>query len=216
ISLPFFNNISGSVLYFRLFKYLVPPSNWSIPHIDYKVNLFMSFTINMDIQNISSNKVSNSKTVFTDESEDRLFRLEDESWWFQYRAQVIIGMMSRYFTKEVLTVDIGGGNGYTTSAAAKKGFNMLLMEPSEKACKNGRQRGLKTDCAMMTESYPENGSFTQVLLLDVLEHIQDDEGFVRMLGKKMRDGGYFCLRHLLLNVCGAVRMITPDIFVDTG
>ncbi len=134
-------------------------------------------------------RVSNMKTVFSDESQEVLFKLEEDSWWFQYRARVITGFMNSFFKKNVLTTDVGGGNGYTTVVASNLGYAMQLLEPSQKACDNAVKRGLRVTCGMMTEDYPEDGSFRQILLLDVLEHIEDDEGFLKLLNTKTVDGG---------------------------
>lgn len=128
-------------------------------------------------------------TVFTDETQDSLYRIEKDSWWFSYRAEIITDRMERFFCKETLTADIGGGNGYTTAIAAGKGFQMLLVEPSVRACENAAKRGLKTECAMVTEKSPKAGIFGQALLLDVLEHIEDDRKFLSLISQKLPGGG---------------------------
>lgn len=131
----------------------------------------------------------NNTTAFDDRTQDQLFQIEDGSWWFQYRAEVIVTLMCRYFDKYVQTEDIGGGNGYTTSAAAENGFWMQLLEPSERACKNAELRGINALCGVLSEDYPDDGAYNQVLLLDVLEHIENDEGFLSLLHRKMAWGG---------------------------
>ena len=128
---------------------------------------------------------NDNRTVFSDEVQDDLFKIEADSWWFQYRAKLITGLMDKYFKRDVKTVDIGGGNGYTTAIAQKKGFNMALLEPSETACRNALKRGIDAHIGMLTEEYPEDGVYEQVLLLDVLEHIEDDKGFLRLLNCKI-------------------------------
>lgn len=135
---------------------------------------------------------NNDKTVFSDEMQDRLFRIEADSWWFQYRAKVITGLMGRYYNKEIRTVDIGGGNGYTTAVAKQKGFCMELLEPSERACRNAGKRGIDVHAGMLTAEYPCDEEYGQVLLLDVLEHIEDDDGFLGLLYRKISRGGH-CL-----------------------
>ena len=75
-------------------------------------------------------------TAFTDDQQDKLWDIEDGSWWFYYRAEVIIEMMDRYFHKSKLTFDIGGGNGYTSSVAERKGYRTGIIEPSIDACRH--------------------------------------------------------------------------------
>lgn len=133
--------------------------------------------------------VNDEETVFSDEIQDILFQMETNSWWFQYRAKVITGLMSSFFDKKTQTIDVGGGNGYTTAVAKKKGFNMALLEPSERACKNAAKRGIDAHTGMMTDDYPNDNEYKQVLLLDVLEHFEDDSSFLNLLYHKIDEGG---------------------------
>lgn len=137
--------------------------------------------------------LNGKSTAFTDLQQDRLLQIEEGSWWFQYRAEIITKMMGRFFHAGTVTADVGGGNGYTSWAAQKKGFKMLLVEPSEQACRNAMGRGLKTYCGTVLESYPDEGAWSQVTLLDVLEHIEDDRGFLCLLHKKLAMGGYLLI-----------------------
>jgi SAM-dependent methyltransferase len=132
---------------------------------------------------------SKMDTVFSDKTQDMLFQMEADSWWFQYRAKVITGLMSRYYEKSTKTVDVGGGNGYTTMIAQRSGFEMSLLEPSEEACRNARKRGIEAHAGLMTRDYPDDGMYEQALLLDVLEHIEDDQDFLDLLHKKIARGG---------------------------
>lgn len=138
-------------------------------------------------------EVNDQKTVFSDNTQNMLFQMEADSWWFQYRAGVIVGLMKKYFDKNAKTIDIGGGNGYTTAVAKQKGFNMELLEPSEAACRNARKRGIDSHAGMLTGEYPDDGEYGQVLLLDVLEHIEDDIGFLRLLNRKISRGGWLLI-----------------------
>ena len=53
-----------------------------------------------------------------------------------------------------------------------------------------KKRGLSTIlCGTVTEDSILNNTIDQALLLDCLEHIEDDESMLQMLGKKMRKGG---------------------------
>ncbi len=133
--------------------------------------------------------INNEKTVFSDEEQNLLYQTEADSWWFQYRAKVITGIMYKYFHKEDMTVDVGGGNGYTTTVAQKKGFRMGLLEPSGMACRNAIKRGIEAHEGFLCEEYPKDDEYKQVLLLDVLEHIENDEGFLELLYQKIDQEG---------------------------
>ena len=130
------------------------------------------------------------ETAFSKEQQDDLYCLEDQSWWFQYRSVVIIKLLDCYFDKEKMTLDIGGGNGYTTLQAMKSGYRVGLMEPSAEACRHAMERGIpNVCCGTLNECSMADGSIEQMMLLDVLEHIEDDEDFLKLLCHKAAKGG---------------------------
>lgn len=126
-------------------------------------------------------------TQFTGEMQDELFFLEDHSWWFQYRAKLLAEVAELFFCKDCLTYDVGGGNGFTTRYLEKLGYNMALLEPTEEACVNGKKRGLKKVVCGTIDDLKE--SVEQISLLDVLEHIEDDEAFLHNLHRHLSAEG---------------------------
>ncbi len=134
---------------------------------------------------------SHIDTQFSAEAQDELFSTEDISWWFQYRAQVLIDMAERYFVRETEILDIGGGNGYTTSRLQQAGFQTALLEPSYEACLHAKQRGVPRCFCGVLDDYDE--PIQQCMLLDVLEHIEDDSGVLCELHTKMPVGGILLL-----------------------
>lgn len=143
------------------------------------------------ITGINSALDADAETAFTDEVQNNLKNLEDGSWWFNYRAEVIIERMNQFFTKNKLTLDIGGGNGYTSSAAKEKGYDIGIIEPNPTACLHAKTRGIdEVYCGTVTNETILDESIAQALLLDVLEHIEDDEGFVNLLYRKIVQGGF--------------------------
>lgn len=130
------------------------------------------------------------ETAFSKEQQDDLYCLEDQSWWFRYRSIVIIKLLDCHFDKEKMTLDIGGGNGYTTLQAMKSGYRVGLMEPSAEACRHAMERGIpNVCCGTLNECSMADGSIEQMMLLDVLEHIEDDEDFLKLLCHKAAKGG---------------------------
>ena len=129
-------------------------------------------------------------TAFDDEQQDGLLDIEETSWWFPYRADVIIDKMNCFFDKSKLTIDVGGGNGYTSSKAKKKGYYTALIEPALSACRHAKQRGIDmVCCGTVTNDSINDNSVDQILLLDVLEHIEDDRGFLELLYRKLTEDG---------------------------
>ena len=140
-----------------------------------------------DVSGVFVKEGTTVASAFSQEMQDVLFATEDTSWWFQYRAQVLIDMAERYFFRKAEILDIGGGNGYTTSRMQKAGFQTALLEPSYEACRHAKVRGIpRVFCGTLNE-FEE--SISQCMLLDVLEHIEDDEGFLSILCSRMTAGG---------------------------
>lgn len=95
-------------------------------------------------------------------------------------------MAHRFLDKEKLLFDIGGGNGYTTYCLQESGYDVALIEPSLAACINAKNRGIRTViCGTLMEDTVKDDSIKQAAILDVLEHIERDDEFLRTLWKKL-------------------------------
>lgn len=129
---------------------------------------------------------SDVESKFSDTEQDDLFGIEDTSWWFKYRARVIERIADKFLKKEECLFDIGGGNGYTTCYLQEAGYDTALLEPSPAACRNAGRRGLRTViCGTLSEDTVKDASIKQVTILDVLEHIEHDDEFLKTLWTKM-------------------------------
>jgi SAM-dependent methyltransferase len=145
-------------------------------------------------------------TKFSDEQQDGLFGIEDGSWWFNYRSDVIISLLNRYFDKDKLVIDVGGGNGFTTSKAKNAGFNAVLMEPSPAACRHAYMRGISdVFIGTMDDEGIMDESIEQIMLLDVLEHIKDDKMFLNNIYNKLKVGGV-----MLITVPSSMRLWSSE------
>ena len=130
-------------------------------------------------------------TAFNDSVQDGLIALEEESWWFEYRATVVKTMLDRYMDKNSLIWDVGAGNGYTTLFIQKRGYHVATLEPSYEACKNARTRGVKNvHCGTLDPDGINDGSLESIMVLDVIEHIEDDRGFIRLMYDKLAPNSY--------------------------
>lgn len=69
---------------------------------------------------------------------------------------------------------------------------MGLIEPSAEACRHAAHRGIsKVYCGVIDKDNTADGSIEQMMLLDVLEHIEDDEEFLRLLCQKAARGVFY-------------------------
>lgn len=118
------------------------------------------------------------------------FQLEDQSYWFTHRNNCILEAMG-VFPPGGMFYDLGGGNGFVSAALQKAGQPTVLLEPGSGAV-NARKRGV----AHVVQSTLENarfkpGSLCAAGAFDVLEHIEDDVGFLKLVGSILHPGGRF-------------------------
>lgn len=65
-----------------------------------------------------------------------------------------------------------------------------MIEPTLAACRHAARRGIdKVCCGTVSQESIRNDSIDQFLLLDVLEHIEDDDAFLSLLHKKTTEAG---------------------------
>lgn len=141
-----------------------------------------------------------ANTKFTSKAQELLFEMEDSSWWFQFRASLLEKIAEEYMETKKCFLDVGGGNGYTALHFMEKGWDVALIEPSWKACMNARTRGInRVICGAVSEENIRNEYLPQIMLLDVLEHIEDDEAFLKLLYRKLVDGGKLMITVPALN-----------------
>jgi SAM-dependent methyltransferase len=130
----------------------------------------------------------------------KMHRLEREHWWFASRRSMIetvlhsrlksIGSGSR-----ILDAGCGTGGNLDLLSQLSCDVTGLEMEPGA-----AEIASLKSGKAVVIGSLPDqvpfrDESFDLIVLLDVLEHIEDDLGSLASLAAKLKPGG-----HLLITV----------------
>lgn len=155
----------------------------------------MSFDLNQIKSNLVQGpdgiwRAGGAMTVsYPAEGHDACFALEDNSFWFRHRAKCIIQALRNYPPQGVL-LDVGGGNGYMTEAIHNAGFEAVLIEPGEVGIRNAALRGIKPlVCAGLEEAGFGEHNISAIGAFDVIEHIEDDAGFLSLLHRSLKCGG---------------------------
>ena len=119
------------------------------------------------------------------------FAIEERSFWFKHRNNCILSVVQSYPPAQGgIIFDIGGGNGFVSSALAHAGFDVALVEPGQIGASNAKRRGLETVICATTDSAGfKPHSLPAVGLFDVLEHIRDDLAFLQSLRNLMKKQG---------------------------
>ena len=136
-----------------------------------------------------------SNVSYPKDGNDLCFDIEDKSFWFRHRNSCIIEMIRNYppLIKGPI-FDIGGGNGYVAKGIKEAGWNVVLVEPGRVGAVNAKKRGVPhVICATTHTAKFKSGTIPAIGVFDVVEHIEDDVGFLKHLWDLLVPGGMLYL-----------------------
>jgi hypothetical protein len=122
-----------------------------------------------------------SKISYPETGNQDLFEIEEDSFWFKHRNKCIIEAFKKN-SKNNLFFDIGGGNGYVSKGLQEAGIDCVLVEPGVSGCLNAQKRDLKNIvCSTLGDANFRESSISNIGVFDVVEHIEDDNLFLKMI-----------------------------------
>jgi SAM-dependent methyltransferase len=122
-----------------------------------------------------------SQISYPEDRNVQCFTIEENSFWFQHRNNSLVEVM-RLFPPKGTIFDIGGGNGYVSLAIKRAGMDTVLVEPSYEGAINAHNRGLNSIiCSTFEGAGFKPKSIPAIGIFDVLEHIENDHDFIRMI-----------------------------------
>jgi len=134
--------------------------------------------------NAGSSSVSYSST-----GHQECFEVENRSFWFSTRNEVILSVLRRHKPLGTM-LDVGGGNGMVSYFLQRHGVDIVLVEPGREGVQNARKRGVQNVvCARLQDLDTSEDLIPAVGLFDVVEHVEDDIGFLRSVADMMAGGG---------------------------
>ncbi|MEN9205470.1 MAG: methyltransferase domain-containing protein [Thermostichales cyanobacterium SZTDM-1c_bins_54] len=121
----------------------------------------------------------------------RHFAVEDSHWWFQGRAAVVLSLLDRYCPVSVgeSYLDVGCGTGLILKKLTERG-QAVGVDMSPLAVDYAKQRGIKdVYCCPVQELPRDTWRFRVGLLLDVIEHVEDDLGLLKQVQQILQPEG---------------------------
>jgi SAM-dependent methyltransferase len=127
---------------------------------------------------------------------DEMYRLEQRHWWFAAKRRIVGSLLERFSTvlpteeRKPRVCDLGCGCGMQAAELAARGWDVVGVDASEDALTNCRSRGVEAMHGLLPDDIPvPPATMDAVLLLDVLEHIEDDAATLTAGAERVRSGG---------------------------
>lgn len=126
---------------------------------------------------------------------DRLAYLEDRSWWFRLKRDIVFDWLDRELRASGVTVDptvmdVGCGAGGTLTRLPFPARAIGLEYDAEEVGE-ARRRGVDRLVRGSAGNLPmRTGSCDAILMLDVLEHLADDIGAMTEVHRTLADHGF--------------------------
>jgi SAM-dependent methyltransferase len=121
---------------------------------------------------------------------EEISAVEDRHWWFTARRSIILHLVSQLAPQGASVLDIGCGTGFTLEALAER-FDAWGLEPDPAV--RARTRPSVRDRVLAGDTRDRsalgNRLFDVVLLLDVLEHVEDDRAELGSVAAALAPGG---------------------------
>jgi SAM-dependent methyltransferase len=121
---------------------------------------------------------------------EEISAVEDRHWWFTARRSIILHLVSQLAPRGASVLDIGCGTGFTLEALAAR-FDAWGLEPD--AGVRARTRPSVRDRVLAGDTRDRSAlgdrTFDVVLLLDVLEHVEDDRAELASAMAALAPGG---------------------------
>lgn len=125
---------------------------------------------------------------------EQISAVEDRHWWFTARREIIQSLISEIAADGAAVLDIGCGTGFMLEALVPR-YDAWGLEPDAQVRARVRPSVRDRVHAGHTDDLGALGSrrFDVVLLLDVLEHVEDDLGALTSAQAALAPGGKMIL-----------------------
>lgn len=127
---------------------------------------------------------------------DRMAEIDGGHWWFRARRRIVSALIEAQagIGPNARILEVGAGTGSNLAMLQRYG-TVDAIEPDDGARALASERsGIAVIGGLLPHGVPlEDGRYDLIVLLDVLEHIDDDLGTLQFLRRKLAPGGRLLL-----------------------
>jgi SAM-dependent methyltransferase len=130
--------------------------------------------------------------------EDQVYRLlyevENEHWWFTARKEILLRYLDARLPlpPTARLLDVGCGTGAILESFSRR-YQAFGTDTAPQAIAFCRERGLQRLHCGTLDTYPLSEPFDLITMLDMLEHVEDDDGLLRTGRRLLSDGGHILI-----------------------
>ncbi|MEQ9672700.1 class I SAM-dependent methyltransferase [Coleofasciculus sp. G2-EDA-02] len=125
----------------------------------------------------------------------QMMELQDKHWWFVARRLIIEQVIQTLKLPESAEIfEVGCGTGGNLEMLARYGevYGMELDETARLFASDLKLGEIQPGCLPDDIPFPDK-TFDLIVLLDVLEHLEDDTGSLQALSKKLKPSGWLLI-----------------------
>jgi hypothetical protein len=85
---------------------------------------------------------NSSMTSYPGDGNQNCMQIEEASYWFKHRNNVIIEALKKQNNTSKFFLDIGGGNGFVSKRIQDEEMEVVLVEPGKNGAINAKKRNI--------------------------------------------------------------------------
>lgn len=121
-----------------------------------------------------------------------MLQMEGYYWWYVGKRKLVFSLLQKLFRTQGRILDVGCGTGFFLNELRKRGYSAFGLENERKALDLSYDQKIHGVTRGKAENPPfKKDSFDVILLLDLLEHLEDDIHVIKMLSEILTKDGCF-------------------------
>jgi SAM-dependent methyltransferase len=123
---------------------------------------------------------------------DRMAELDGRHWWYRARRQILADLIARKLDlpADARILEIGCGTGHNLEMLQRFGrADGIEIDAAARAIAAERLGRPIGEAPLPALAGVEDGAYDLVAILDVLEHVEEDEAALASIARKLRPGG---------------------------